>query len=174
MFVHYNSINIYYFKSTIIDKSIKSESFEKTAKKIFFKKDDMLYSGCTGSGLSFYIKYASDSTENDPIVVAKGVDENGMDFEQKIHIHDINPSNATIVEMRALEGHYHVFKQNGFSSLPKINGNLGLHDKHDYISRFSDVIRDMKKMGRNDLLLMYSKALNEYIRIAKINNRFTV
>lgn len=44
-------------------------------------EDDMLYSGGNGTGLSFYIKYAEGSTEEDPTVVAKGVDENGNEFE---------------------------------------------------------------------------------------------
>ena len=44
---------------------------------IYMKTDDMLYSGGNGTGLSFYIKYAEDSTEDDPTVIAKGVDENG-------------------------------------------------------------------------------------------------
>ena len=46
---------------------------------------------------------------------AKGVDENGKEFEQRIYINDVNPSNATVVEMRALEAHYKVEKQGGFT-----------------------------------------------------------
>ncbi len=72
---------------------------------IYMKTDDMLYSGGNGTGLSFYIKYAEDSTEDDPTVIAKGVDENGDEFEQTIHINKVNPKCATVVEMRALEAH---------------------------------------------------------------------
>ena len=52
---------------------------------VYMKTDDMLYSGGNGTGLSFYIKYAEGSTEDDPTVIAKGVDENGNEFEQTIH-----------------------------------------------------------------------------------------
>ena len=38
---------------------------------VYMKTDDMLYSGGNGTGLSFYLKYAENSTEDDPIVVAK-------------------------------------------------------------------------------------------------------
>ena len=72
---------------------------------IYIKTDDMLYSGGNGTGLSYYIKYAPNSTEDDPIVVAKGVDENGREFEQTIHINRINPCCATVVEMHALEAY---------------------------------------------------------------------
>ena len=41
-------------------------------------------------------KYADDSTDENPVVLAKGVDENGKEFEQRIYINDVNPSNATV------------------------------------------------------------------------------
>ena len=72
---------------------------------VYMKTDDMLYSGGNGTGLSFYIKYADGSTEDDPTVIAKGVDENGDEFEQTIHINKINPRNASLVEMTALESY---------------------------------------------------------------------
>lgn len=50
----------------------------------------MLYSGGNGTDLSFYIKYAKDSTEENPVVVAQGIDEYGKEFEQKISINEIN------------------------------------------------------------------------------------
>lgn len=58
--------------------------------KIYLKTEDMLYSGCNGTGLSFYIKYADESTDEEPVVIAKGVDENGNDFEQRIFINKIS------------------------------------------------------------------------------------
>ena len=39
----------------------------------------MLFSGGNGTGLSFYIKYAEESTEDNPVVIAKGVDESVKD-----------------------------------------------------------------------------------------------
>ena len=73
--------------------------------QVYMMGDDMLYSGGNGTGLSFYIKYAEDSTQDDPTMIAKGVDENGDEFEQTIHINKVNPKCATVVEMRALEAH---------------------------------------------------------------------
>ena len=73
---------------------------------VFLKSEDMLYSGGNGTGLSYYIQYAENSTEEDPTVIAKGVDENGEEFEQTIHINRINPRCATIVEMHASPGAY--------------------------------------------------------------------
>lgn len=68
----------------------ENSAFPQSSKKVYLKTDDMLFSGGNGTGLSFYIKYAEESTEENPVVIAKGVDENGKEFEQKININDIN------------------------------------------------------------------------------------
>ena len=131
------------------------------------KTEDMLYSGCNGTGLSFYIKYADESTDEEPVVIAKGVDENGNDFEQRIFINKINPSCATVVEMRALEGHYKVKKQGGLTSLPLSSGELGLNDRANFISMFEQCIGDMKKLGRYDLSLLWMKSMDTYLGLTK-------
>lgn len=132
--------------------------------KVYMKTDDMLYSGGNGSGLSFYIKYAEGSTKEDPTVVAKGVDENGKEFEQLIHINDINPRCATVVEMHALEAHLGVDKNGGLSSLPKdpSSGNMGLHDRADFIDLFRKTIRDMNTLGQKKLAAYYQDSLQMY------------
>lgn len=61
-----------------------NEAFPQTSMKVYLKTDDMLFSGGNGTGLSFYIKYAEESTEDNPVVIAKGVDENGKEFEEKL------------------------------------------------------------------------------------------
>ena len=75
-------------------KKAGSDSYAKSAAKqtdrmaggankvyqVYLQTDDMLYSGGNGTGLSFYIKYAEESTEEDPVVVAKGVDEYGEEL----------------------------------------------------------------------------------------------
>lgn len=132
--------------------------------KVYMKTDDMLYSGGYGSGLSFYIKYAEDSTEQDPTVVARGVDENGREFEQTIHINDINPRCATVVEMHALEAYLGVDKNGGLSSLPKdpSMGNIGLYDRANFIELFQKSIRDMNTLGQKKLAAYYQYGMKMY------------
>ncbi len=57
-----------------------------------FTTDNMLWTGGNGTGLSYCLKYADDSTDENPVVLAKGVDENGKEFEQRIYINDVDPS----------------------------------------------------------------------------------
>lgn len=129
---------------------------------IYLKTDDMLYSGGNGTGLSFYIKYAEDSTEDDPTVIAKGVDENGDEFEKTIHINKINPKCATVVEMRALEAHTGVKKLGGFTSLPLETGAMGLNDRMDFMNMFQKQINDMKLLSQKRTAAYYQYSMQAY------------
>lgn len=151
----------------ISDPSTRKFDIKKDQHKVYLKSNDMLYSGGNGSGLSFYIKYADSSSKDNPMVIAKGVDENGKEFEQTININDINPSNASIVEMRALEAHLNVDKGGWLSSLPKESGFIGLNDRCDFLGMFENVIRDMNTLGRHDLAMIYLKNLQIYSDFAR-------
>ena len=129
---------------------------------IYMKTDDMLYSGGNGTGLSFYIKYADGSTEDDPTVIAKGVDENGNEFEQTIHINKVNPKSATVVEMRALEAHMGVKKLGGFTSLPLETGAMGLNDRMDFMDMFQKQISDMKLLSQKKAAAYYQYSMQAY------------
>ena len=100
------------------------------------------------------------------------VDENGKEFEQRIYINDVNPSNATVVEMRALEAHYKVEKQGGFTSLPLEAGNMGLNDRRDFISMFKKSIEDLNKLGRFDLSLLWTKSMDTYLNLPNANSKY--
>ena len=141
----------------------ENEAFSQTSVKVYLKTDDMLFSGGNGTGLSFYIKYAEESTEDNPVVIAKGVDENGKEFEEKININDIDLRNASYVEMSALEAYYDVDRGNGLSSFPEETGHMGLNERCDLISSFEKVIRDMNKLGRYDLQMFYMRNMNTYL-----------
>lgn len=103
-----------------------NEAFPQTSMKVYLKTDDMLFSGGNGTGLSFYIKYAEESTDDNPVVIAKGIDENGKEFEEKININDIDLRNASYVEMSALEAYYDVDRGNSLSSFSTRNWSHGI------------------------------------------------
>jgi hypothetical protein len=129
---------------------------------VYMKTDDMLYSGGNGTGLSFYIKYAEGSTEDDPTVIAKGVDENGDEFEQTIHINKINPRNASLVEMTALESYMGVDKNGGLTSLPPETGMMGLSDRTDFMDMFQKQISDMKLLSQKRTAAYYQYSMQAY------------
>jgi hypothetical protein len=129
---------------------------------VYMKTDDMLYSGGNGTGLSFYIKYAEGSTEDDPTVIAKGVDENGNEFEQTIHINKINPRNASLVEMTALESYMGADKNGGLTSLPPETGMMGLSDRTDFMDMFQKQISDMKLLSQKKAAAYYQYNMQAY------------
>ncbi len=68
-------------------------------------------------------------------MIAKGVDENGDEFEQTIHINKINPRNASLVEMTVLESYMGVDKNRGLTLLPPGTGMMGLSDRTNSLKR---------------------------------------
>jgi len=141
--------------------------------KVYMKKDDMLYSGGNGTGLSFYLKYAEDSTEDNPKVLARGVDENGNEFEQTINVNDVNPRNATIIEMHALEATSGATKRNGLTSLPMGSENVGINQRQDFMAAFKKNIADMNLLGEKKTATEYSKLHDFYENVGNATTRST-
>ena len=147
--------------------SMKNAADKQSGYKVYLKKDDMLYSGGNGTGLSFYLKYAEDSTLEEPKVLARGVDENGNEFEQTISVNDVNPHNATVVEMHALEAVSGAPKRNGLTSLPMGSENVGLNYRQDFMEAFKKNIADMNSLGEYGIAREYNKLLGFYERLMK-------
>lgn len=133
--------------------------------KMYLKKG-ALYSGGNGTGLSYYLEYAEGSTKENPLVTAKGVDENGNEFEKTISINDIDPRNATIVELQSLASHYGIGERiMGLSSLPAEIRNVGLTDRVNLFKAFDKGIKDFQTVGRHDLEALYKKNYNTYLEL---------
>ncbi len=63
-----------------------------------------VYSGGDGLGQTAYVEYTDASTESDPIVRISGHSLSG-DYDETIHINNIDPEHATYPELCALLGH---------------------------------------------------------------------
>ena len=166
--LNYNLKEISHWQSMVKNRNTQSgidnrKVFElNKSVQVYLKTDDMIFSGGYGSGLSFYIEYAKESTQDNPVVIAKGVDENGKAFEQKIAIKNINPSNATVVEMQALEAHYKVDRGEWLSSFPVDTGAAHLDYRYNFMSIFEKRINDMQILARYDLVQLYRKNMAIY------------
>lgn len=149
--------------SGVINQSNNNSDNENTLKtyKICIKTDEMLYSGGNGTGLSFYIKYTENFSEDNPVVVAKGIDEAGAEFERIININEINPYNATIVEMKALEA-YLKLNNGDFSSLPLSMHKMGLNERGNFIEGFRDSINEQNILGQIQNVKFYLDNMHEY------------
>lgn len=73
--------------------------------------------------------------------------------------------------MRALESYFNVDKDGGLGSLPLTAtggyGEMGLNDRGNFIAMFEDVIKDMKLLGRYDLMSFYMRNMDIYMNWGK-------
>lgn len=138
-----------------------NENNVNTPDVIYFK-EGIHWEG--GKGHYLAINYAEQSTEEDPILIAEGMDYDGREFKKEIHLNDIDPSNASYVEMAALKAH---LKLPGVSPL-----NLGnLCEKTSYFEKcsladYQTFIDKMMRYGsssKDDILKMnmYKDFLNK-------------
>lgn len=156
-----------------IMSSQNTQKPEQTSGKkfvVFMPDEDTLYTGGNGTGLSFKIKEAENSTEENPIMTAKGVDENGNEFEKNIEINKINPENATLVEMRALEAYLGADKGGGLSSLPMDTGDMGLNDRVNFMNMFDDTIKTQNTLGQSKKANFYTNNRSVYSDFAYNNS----
>lgn len=65
----------------------------------------ILASTWTENGQELHLDYDESSTEEYPVIKAWGVDSKGKEFEQLIHVNEVDPRAASPAEMRALEAH---------------------------------------------------------------------
>lgn len=145
-----------------LDSGLTNQSVSGKKHVVFMKTEDMLYSGGNGTGLSFFLKYAEGSTEDNPVVIAEGIDENGNKFEQTINVNEVDPKNATLVEMRALEAVLNVNKRGGLTSFSQSMTNLGLNDRGDFMSAFQKDVEDQALLGERQNALFYLNNMRTY------------
>lgn len=136
---------------------------------IYEKTEDMIYSGGSGNGMSFTVKYAKDSSPENPRVIAKGIDEKGKEFELTFNINDIDITNASKVEMIALENHLKLDKGKGLSTLPMKTSRMGLNDKSNFINMFEDSIKEQITLGQYDIAMRYKTNLKFICEFIKKN-----
>ena len=69
-------------------------------------------------------------------------------------------TNASKVEMVALENHLDLVKGNSFSTLPMETSRMGLGDKSNSVAMFEDSIKEQITLGQYDVAMRYKTNLN--------------
>ena len=103
--------------------------------------------------------WSSNSNAKNPTVIVKGTNIDGSNFKVEVAINDINPSNASTVEMIALNGY---LAYNGNSRLP-----LWLHKISERSSKISTGIDAFKPLN-------FLSAFNNHIKTQLHNRNFEV
>lgn len=117
--------------------------------------------------LEFRFYHAAESTEGDPVLVARGADGQGRVFEQKIHLNRINPYNATRMEMKALTTYYK--SENKDISIPFLDyyENPKMDDRFDYINSLRSAISASRTLGFVRQARQYEDDIDFLLRVTK-------
>lgn len=124
---------------------------------------------CFPNGANFALYYTEESSKENPIVLAKVVDEAGIQTEFEIRINDINPSNASFLEMEALLMHNpETFSTQDHSLLNAVTdtSNFNMVEKKDYVTVFAGEKEKAQCSGLIDI----SKELSDLI--VKLKNYY--
>ena len=95
-------------------------------------------------GAEYRFFHAAESTDENPVVVVRGVNEYGKYFEEKIDVRNINPYNTTVLEIEALAN----FKSGDCKG---ISYNFGaepqqIQERFDYVTRILERIEICKEL----------------------------
>ena len=71
--------------------------------KYALKSDDAITWHWRQPGAEYRFFHAAESTEENPVLVVRGVNEQGKLFEEKIDVKQIDPRNITVIQIEALE-----------------------------------------------------------------------
>jgi hypothetical protein len=72
-----------------------------------FSKDALFSGGMTvGSGfMNARVDWSPNTTDDNPIMLVRGTDDDGRQFEVEVAVNKINPRNASAIELFALDGY---------------------------------------------------------------------
>jgi len=129
-----------------------------------------------GTFVSYTIKWAENSTEDNPIMTAEGFDENGKSYFETINVKKINPNNATWLEMLALEAYLSPMGNDMSNvlgiSLPfphTLQGNRGLNDRFDFFNAFDKTIWQIAEGGSHQRAKEYQLSRQAYYNFFQSN-----
>ena len=96
-------------------------------------------------GIEYRFFHAAESTEENPVLVARGVDEHGKLFEEKIAVKQIDPYNTTPLEIDALSyfrpgEHYSISTYNLYGKEP------GINERFDYVARTQERLASCNRL----------------------------
>ncbi len=130
-------------KKHSVQEALQSNNSD-TDKHIELYPDCLVSTGFPSSGETIHMKYDPSSTDADPVIYAWGKNADGSTYEQKIHINQIDPRNATAIEITALHAHQGTCTFDSEFAVATAASAFGIHEKMDY-KQFLDDFMDMRQ-----------------------------
>lgn len=165
----FNAANIVNNSSSRVSGEQKKFNVDKEYK---LQANSVLSTVRIETGESIGIFYDETSTKSNPVMLAKIIDADGSENEMKININDVNPSDASYVEMLALSAHLKTegkidgpagaFATMVFNARVKEANERNIYAKEDFMPAMKEMVNDALKDGRMDTYLRYLKELDIY------------
>ena len=114
-----------------------------------------------GRGVTWEFYHAAESTEEYPVLVAKGVDEHGTYFEEKINVKQINPYDTSTLELQALAH----FKPGEYKSVSNpydcmYGQEKGLRERFNFVAGAQTLIHAWRRIGHAGQAGQWNDELN--------------
>jgi hypothetical protein len=98
-----------------------------------------------GGWMNASVFKSENHSEDNPVFLVRGTDANGKAFEAEININNVNPRNASFVEMMALDGHFAAKGQPLGATRSAAGAMSGLRGSYDSFSKF-DFLPPLREM----------------------------
>ena len=163
-----NSFSAAQFSPRVAKNSATSSASSQSI-HVYMLNETCIYSGGGQNGQSVNVMYTPDSTAADPTVKIFGHSMSG-DYEEIVHINDIDPTNATYPELCALLAHQHrigAYKpvENKLLRPAPIGLSPDYSKRMDYVSLIREHMSDTDAVyfidATPELLDFYERCLNE-------------
>ena len=126
---------------------------------------DHMLASVGGTGGTINAGYHETSTEEDPVAVIWGTDQNGKEYKRIVHLKDINPNQATPAEMIALNA-YLSKKDNKHAENPIalwLSCSTGVNSKTDYEQYYKEYISMQQQSGNASGADLYQLQLERFL-----------
>ena len=96
-------------------------------------------------GVEYRFFHAAESTDENPVLVARGVDEHGKLFEEKIDVRQIDPYNINVLELTALNDAANTSLSNPYELYAGYEYK-GIQERFDFITGAQRKIADCNRL----------------------------
>lgn len=132
---------------------------------------DALFSICdAATGESANVYRAEGYSDENPLYLVRGVDENGNEYEQTIDVSKVNPNHCSYRELLALNAHTGNRSDSNFLTMSVLKDkmkNASYGAKTDYLSVAYALMKDMQTLGYWNGYMRYDKWISGILSISQ-------
>ncbi len=138
-------------------------------KRTMLCKGALFSMGCAATGESGNVYRAENYSEEMPLYLVKGIDENGEEYEQIIDASKINPSNCSFIELMVISVESGNTSSKNFMQMSIMRDKScsnSYFDKADYLSSAYELLNEQTQLGNWESYLQYDIWINSILDLS--------